>query len=118
MPSQRVLVVEDDPLVGLDLCDTLRAAGYLPIGPAASVDEATPCAAALLDVRLDTGLVTSVAEMLTRSGVSFGFVTGYGVRALPARYRSHPVLVKPCPPTAIIDLVRSLLRGASGRPGT
>ena len=48
--SRRVLVVEDEPLIAIEMAAVLEAAGFEVVGPAASVGEAL----ALLDARAAT----------------------------------------------------------------
>src|SRR3546814_4705323 len=36
----RILLIEDEPLIAMDMCDTLEDAGYTVVGPASTLDEA------------------------------------------------------------------------------
>lgn len=83
LEGRRVLVVEDEALIALDLCLVLEDLGCAPVGPAASVAAAMDLLrveaaldAALLDETLGTMLVTPVAEALARRGVPFVVVSG------------------------------------------
>lgn len=83
LEGRRVLVVEDEALVALDLCLVLEALGCSPVGPAGTVDAAIELLrsqpdldAALLDEHLGTALVTPVAEVLAERGVPFVVVSG------------------------------------------
>jgi CheY-like chemotaxis protein len=97
----RVLVVEDEALVALQLEDMLSDLGCAVIGPAARVHQALDLLngqrvdAAVLDLNVAGELVYPVAEALTRRGVPFIFATGYGASGLTEPYRSRPVLQKP-----------------------
>jgi DNA-binding response OmpR family regulator len=51
--------------------------------------------AAILDVNLDGEEIFPVADILAVRGLPFIFVTGYGERILPDRYRDRPTLQKP-----------------------
>ena len=50
---------------------------------------------AILDVNLDGHDVYPVADMISKRGLPFMFVTGYGGRGLPDNYRGRPTLQKP-----------------------
>jgi CheY-like chemotaxis protein len=96
MPSpfadQRVLVAEDDYLVAQQMAHELRELGARIVGPVSTPDAALQLAcehrldAAVLDINLRGGAVYPVADLLTRKGVPFLFVTGYDLRAIPERY--------------------------------
>src|SRR3546814_1430258 len=87
-----------------DLCDTLEDAGYTVVGPASTLDEAHELVetakfdAALLDANLSGEAVDEVAAALTRKGMPFAFVTGYGREALPEAFRHVPLLNNPLLP--------------------
>ena len=51
--------------------------------------------AAVLDINLGDGLVYTVAEILSRRGVPFVFVTGYDADSVDSRFSKTPVLQKP-----------------------
>jgi PAS domain S-box-containing protein len=97
----RVLVVEDEALVGMMIGDCLTEFGFQVIGPLATVSEALAAArdkrfdAAVLDINLGDGLVYTVAEILAARGVPFAFVTGYDADRVDPRFSGVPVLQKP-----------------------
>jgi CheY-like chemotaxis protein len=99
--AQRILIVEDEPLVALVLADALEDAGATIVGTAASVDEALRCIAtepidaAILDCNLRGRAVDDVAIALAGRGVPFLFVSGYGREGLPPGFDRAPVLGKP-----------------------
>lgn len=99
--GHRILVVEDEFLIRMLLEDMLADLGYALAGVAGRLDEATQLAKtadfdlAILDVNLDGQDVYPVADLLSSRGVPFMFVTGYGGRGLPEKYRSRPTLQKP-----------------------
>ena len=97
----RVLVVEDEYLIRMLLEDMLADLGYAVAGAVGTVAEASELAsnaefsAAILDVNLDGQEIFPVADILARRSLPFVFVTGYGERSLPERYRDRPALQKP-----------------------
>jgi two-component sensor histidine kinase len=108
----RVMVVEDEALVGLMMMDIVRELGFSACGPFATVAEATAaalggnCEAAVLDVNLNGELVYPVADMLAESGVPFIFVTGYSPELVEKRFAEVPVVQKP---VQMVDLQRAFL---------
>jgi CheY-like chemotaxis protein len=101
LEGKRILVIEDEPLVSMEMESDLEAAGCDVIGPAATLDEAKTLVedsdydAALLDVNLKGQPVDELATLLTKKNCPFAFVTGYGRDALPSGFRGAVVLGKP-----------------------
>jgi CheY-like chemotaxis protein len=97
----RVLVVEDEYLIRMLLEDMLTDLGYAVAAAVGTITEASALAAhgdfsaAILDVNLDGQEIFPVADILKERGLPFVFVTGYGERSLPERYRDRPALQKP-----------------------
>jgi CheY-like chemotaxis protein len=96
----RILVVEDEFLVSLDLEAMLRELGGEVIGPFASLVRATAVAraelldVALLDVNVGGRLVTPVADALAERAIPFVFCTGYDAASLPGPHAAVPILMK------------------------
>jgi CheY-like chemotaxis protein len=112
----RVLVVEDEILIGMLLEDMLRELGHQIVAIAPRVGEAVEVAnsaaidAAILDVNVNGEEVFPVAEVLLGRGVPFVFATGYGDRAMPELFRNRPTLQKPF---QMNDLEQALAKIAS-----
>jgi CheY-like chemotaxis protein len=108
----RVFVVEDEYLIRMLLEDMLAEIGFTVAAAAGTVAEATELAnstafdVAILDVNLDGQEVYPVSDILTKRGVPFVFVTGYGGRGLPEPYRDRMTLQKPF---QLDDLKRTLM---------
>ncbi len=116
--ASRVLVVEDEALIAMQVESVLADAGCELVGPATGVAEAvglvTAAApqAALLDVNLGRERSYPVADLLAAGGVPFVFCTGYaGATELPERFAGARVLPKPLDPD---ELVRALADVAAG----
>lgn len=97
---QRILVVEDEPLIAMMLEDFLAALGKRLIGPCDSVQSALATIAderpdaAILDINLSGGEKSwSVADALAAAGIPFILSSG-GAEAVPA-YADRPRLIKP-----------------------
>jgi len=97
----RVLVVEDEALVGIMIQECLTEFGFQIVGPVCTASDALQAAkdgnfdAAILDINLGDGMVYQVAEILVRRQVPFVFVTGYDADSVDSRFREIPVLQKP-----------------------
>jgi CheY-like chemotaxis protein len=97
----RVLVVEDEALVGIMIQECLSEFGFQIMGPIGTASEALAAAkdgdfdAAILDINLGDDMVYKVAEILSRRHVPFAFVTGYDADSVDSRFRDVPVLQKP-----------------------
>jgi CheY-like chemotaxis protein len=96
----RVLIVEDEFLVALELQHTMEHLGATVPAPAATVSEALAAASqpldgALLDVQLGAEKVYPVADRLLALGTPIIFTTGYSADRLPERLRHCPRLSKP-----------------------
>jgi two-component sensor histidine kinase len=120
----RILVVEDEPLIAMDIEERLLAAGGKVIGPAATreaarrlLTESRPDAA-LLDANLAGARVDDIAVELRRRGIPFAFATGFGRSSLPQDFLDVPVLAKPFDPEQMVRMVQALLAGRRmpGRP--
>jgi DNA-binding response OmpR family regulator len=115
LPERRVLVVEDDPLLGLHVKATLHEHGCLVIGPLRAVTPAVKIIspdrldAAVLDVNLGDELSFPIADALTIARVPFLFLTAYNRAVLPIAHRLRPVLPKPFVALAlVVELARIL----------
>jgi CheY-like chemotaxis protein len=101
----RVLIVEDEIIVGLFLEDLLSELGYEVAGVTGHLDDAMrhppDYDLAVLDVHLNGRDVFDFADQLAARGTPFVFATGYGARGIPDRHCSRPVVQKPFRPDEI-----------------
>jgi PAS domain S-box-containing protein len=101
LPPMRVLVVEDEPLVAMELMMEIEDGGALPIGPATSCDQALALIReggadlALLDGNLNGERIDAVADLLAARDIPFAFVSGYNRDHLPQGHAGRPMLGKP-----------------------
>ncbi len=116
----RVLVVEDEFFVAMDLENLLADMNHEVVGSAQSVArgielvEETRPDVALLDVNLNGELVTPVAEALEANHTPFVVLTGYAFEHLEgALSRASAVINKPVNP----DELRRKLARLGGSPG-
>jgi DNA-binding response OmpR family regulator len=114
LANRTILVVEDDPIIGWDLCDTIAAAGATVVGPAHDVESAlalvaeTQVDAAVLDHLIIGGDSRPIADVLARRGVAFLFHTSHR-GDLPERYPAVRILDKPSRPGELLATLASLL---------
>jgi len=116
LAGRRFLVVEDEPLIGLDIVAALEDAGVVVEGPVGTVDEACDLIerlrfdGALLDVSLYGRPVDAIAAALTYRKVPFAFVTGHNSDGLPEGFQAVPIIGKPCRPEAIIGASARMMK--------
>jgi len=113
--GKRILLIEDEPLVAMDLEATLNGVGFVVVGPAGTIEDAKRLVAeadydiALVDVNLAGRPVDELAATLTQRGIPFAFVTGYGREALPRGFQEAVVVGKPFSQGELIAAVAALL---------
>jgi CheY-like chemotaxis protein len=97
----RILVVEDEMLVAMNIEDMLLELGHEVAGLASRLDPAlalareVPFDAAMLDVNLAGEPSFPVAELLAERGIPFLFATGYGRQGIEERFHARPILQQP-----------------------
>ena len=112
----RVLVVEDEAILAMELESILIDAGAQAVTLCRTVDDALAAiakngvAAAVLDVRVGREPVGPVANLAKR-GIPFLFYTGQiGYDPVLEAWPRSRVITKPAPARTIIAAVRDLLR--------
>lgn len=98
----QVLVLEDEPLIAMDLEDLLIGRGYVVIGPFSTAAAALESLAqkrpqtALLDIYLFNGTSFDVARQLKGLGIGYAFMTGLvAPDLLPRDLADSRVILKP-----------------------
>jgi CheY-like chemotaxis protein len=116
----RVLVVEDDFLIAMDIKEAIERLGGQVVGPTGRLEQAQDLArrevfdAAILDVKLDGDVIFPLAEELLTRGVPIVLATGYDVENLPENFQGVPHLRKPFHDTDVQRLARMFF----WRPGS
>jgi PAS domain S-box-containing protein len=115
---RKILLVEDEELVALELSSELSRLGWAIVGPAATLSEAQALLsdsvdAAVLDVNLRGRPIYPVAEQLEKLHIPFVFCTGYGVVDPEGRFPDVPVIRKPAKPAAVSAALADLLKARS-----
>ena len=118
LDGRTILIVENDPAIGLDLTATLLLVGALPVGPANSVAAAFSLISdhaidgAILDIRLNKDeLVFPVANTLQALRVPYVFASGRSTALMPLRHGDRPFFDKPFRAEEIVDALAKLIAG-------
>jgi CheY-like chemotaxis protein len=97
----RLLLVEDETMVGIFMEELLGELGFEPTCPITNLAEAVAAAererydGAVLDMNLRGESVYPLAELLKAQDVPFVFVTGYSRCGVEERFSGVPVVQKP-----------------------
>ena len=116
LTGRRILVVEDQFVIAMDLERVLRLAGGEVIGPVARLKPAMVLAQneqfdfAVLDVNLFGEKVFPVADILELRAIPFLLTTGYGESAVPEGRQGWRVMGKPYDPDKVRDQIIATLR--------
>lgn len=109
---RRILVVEDEFLVALDIENMLSALGWDVLGPAATIDDALALVeaermdGALLDINVGGREVFPLADRLREERIPFVFATGYDAATiLPERFADRLLLRKPYDEKRLEDII-------------
>ena len=109
----RLLLVEDEALVGMMMRDSLIELGYSVIGPFSRIADAMQAVhherfqAAILDVNVKGEMIYELADAIAARDIPLVFVTGYGAEAIEERFRTVPILQKPVDRTALERVLAS-----------
>jgi CheY-like chemotaxis protein len=102
LEGRRILVVEDQALIAMEVQDCLSRAGAIVIGPVGRLERGLAEAqkqsldAALLDVDLNGARCWPIAEVLAARAIPFAFTTGFATDIVtPERFAGQLVLTKP-----------------------
>lgn len=113
--SPRVLVVEDNALIALDLEEILKDGGCQVIGPSGTVREAMSIVdqesidIAFIDFILEDGVANSLAAFLNERRIPFAICTGRCEDELGMHFPSTPILGKPYNANDVTLVVNSLI---------
>jgi PAS domain S-box-containing protein len=109
--GRKLLLVEDEALIGAMMKDALTNLGFIVFGPLSTVTEALAAASdgrfdvAILDINLAEFPIYPVADALAARQIPFIFLTGYGLDAVDPRFSHIPVLEKPVQPETLRQLL-------------
>ena len=113
--GSRILIVEDDGLVALELAMLLTEEEASVVGPYSDLDQTLSnmdqvISCALLDIDLNGTPVFAVADRLVERGVPFAFLTGGDINLMPEPYRYAPLIRKPFGESEVVAMVAALIQ--------
>lgn len=110
--GKRIMIVEDEILIAMELEMSLQDAGSDVVGPftelaqADSIQDRSVVDAALLDVNLNGDVVYPLADRLQQMDVPLVFYTGNAdYHVLEDRYPNAAIIKKPADPDALLDVL-------------
>jgi CheY-like chemotaxis protein len=118
LAGKRLLVVEDEFLIALDIESILEGAGA-EVKTANRVDQALsliesggPFDAAVLDLKLERETSVAIAERLQAQSVPFVFLTGAAADAsIVAHFANAPVVGKPFDSDTLFSALKKAMDG-------
>ena len=117
--NKRILIIEDEALVAMDVAEILNVQGCEIMGPAATIESARAAIAlnnfdvVLLDANLGGSPVDELAAALTRLNIPFAFLTGYGRESLPEAFRHAALISKPYSEGELLSTLAACLNNNS-----
>lgn len=109
----RILIVEDEFLVAVQLEEDIRSAGCTVVGPYSTLARAVEASrrerfdVALLDVNLNGDMVYPLADELLARRIPFVLLSGYSSSDLPERLSDVPRATKPYDPATLIEILQT-----------
>jgi DNA-binding response OmpR family regulator len=110
----RILIIEDEPMMALDLQELLEDAGFEVVGIAGRLDKAlaiigtTNIDAAIVDANLAGVSSSPAAEALVERHTPFIVLSGYSVMQQSSLFPPAPFLQKPCRPEEVITALKAI----------
>jgi two-component sensor histidine kinase/DNA-binding response OmpR family regulator len=120
--GRRLLLVEDEPLVGVFMQNLLTDMGFVVGEVCRTLPDSLAAAraggfdGAVLDMNLNGVSVYPLADLLAERGVPFLFVTGYSGEAVDKRFADAPLLQKPIEEREFCDVLNALLAPGGQEP--
>ena len=114
---QRILIVEDEPLLALGMQDVLMMSGFEIAGIAGKLDKALKLIevgnydAAIVDANLASVSASPAASALATRGLPFLVLSGYSADQLAGNFSgAAKILQKPCASDRLIEALNTILR--------
>jgi DNA-binding response OmpR family regulator len=120
MADFSILIVDDEPMLAIDLANELENAGYRVVGPATSVRgalallEQERCDTAILDINLGHEDAVPIAHALHDRNIPFVIVSGYARVQQPAIFEGAPFVAKPICRAELLAALEATCGGAGG----
>jgi CheY-like chemotaxis protein len=114
LARKRVLIIEDENIVALNIASEVTSRGAVVIGPVGTVDGALKAIknadvdGAIVDINLRGTPAFAVADALTNRQIPFVFATGYAFD-VPARHANVQRFEKPTKPSVICSALEAAM---------
>ena len=111
----RILIIEDEPLIALDVKEMLEDAGFEIVGLASTLDQALSLIrseffeAAIVDANLAGISANPAAMALIARGLPYLVLSGYSIEQQPAALQTAPFVAKPADPFRLVQVLHSIL---------
>jgi len=115
LAGQRILLVEDSPVVGPFTADLLGDLGCEVVGPAPTMAAARELVddadfdAALMDIHIRGERVFPLCDLLDAKGIPFVLTSGYADWQMPDKWDDRPRLQKPYTLNDVARALRAVL---------
>jgi DNA-binding response OmpR family regulator len=116
LAGRRVLVIEDQYLIAIEIVEVLERAGAQVVGPTGTVSKATKLISddgfdlAVVDVELRDGQAYTLVDALQDANVPLVFLSGYEREQLRREYRELPHIAKPFQHRQLVNVLSDLNR--------
>lgn len=116
--GMHILVVEDEPLLSLDICAQIEENGGSVIGPAATLARGHALLrdqrpdGAILNIRIGDEVIYPLADEVLHAGIPVVFASSEARSAIPERYAAVPLLGKPLDMIVAIEKLFEEKRGS------
>lgn len=113
--APRILVVEDNALIAMDLESIVQESGCEVVGPAATVKQAIeqirrgPIDIAIVDYLLEDGTADRLARALDQRKIPFALCTGSDGGQLNVKFAGTPIVTKPYTQADIQGVIDTLV---------
>ena len=113
--GKRILVVDDETVLAMDVEFILKEAGYGVVGPATNVAEGLDLIkkdrpdGAILDLTLSRGRSDEIADHLAAHNIPFIFLSGHTEKDLPAAHKKRPLIEKPFRETDLLTALDQMI---------
>jgi DNA-binding NarL/FixJ family response regulator len=119
--QSRILIVEDEPLIAMELEELVQELGCEAVGPAGDVPTALRLLAdreldaAVLDIKINGDTSFTIADELLRLGKPWIFTTGCDAEVLDGHYSDVPLVIKPFSREDVSALITEMVLGYSSQ---
>lgn len=114
--SNRILIVEDEPLIAFGIEQDLEDAGFVIVGVSETIDEALAAIdaqefdAVSLDGNLFGKSAGPIADRLVERNIPYVVVTGYSSGQVGPWINNAPRINKPYDTTELVQTIKDLLK--------